>query len=133
MRRSDQRLAAVFVCYQIETTGRDADQVLDRAARNRELAVTQFCRDLVLEVDSHRQELDVLISRHSIDWTVDRIAPLELSVLRVALCEIVYRDDIPLEVSIDEAVEIAKNYCGTDSPAFINGVLGGVAKEVAAH
>ena len=61
---------------------------------------------------------------------MDRIAPLERSILRTALYEILYRPDIPDEVAIDEAVEAAKTFCGTDAPGFVNGVLGGVVRQL---
>ena len=70
--------------------------------------------------------MDELISRASEGWALDRIAPLERAILRVALYEIVHRPDVPDEVAIDEAVEAAKIYCGTEAPGFVNGVLGGV-------
>ncbi|HEX3361873.1 MAG TPA: transcription antitermination factor NusB, partial [Solirubrobacterales bacterium] len=61
-------------------------------------------------------------------WTVDRLAPLDLNVLRVALFEI-EEGETPPEVAINEAIEIAKEYCGADAPSFINGVLGAILRE----
>ena len=61
---------------------------------------------------------------------MNRIAPLERGILRVALFEILYRDDVPDEVAIDEAVETAKVYCGAEAPPFVNGILGGVMKRL---
>ena len=63
-------------------------------------------------------------------WSIDRIAPLERAILRVALLEMLHRPDIPDEVAIDEAVETAKMYCGADAPTFVNGILGGVMKRL---
>ena len=79
-------------------------------------------------VDEQGPELDALISRASEGWALDRIAPLERSILRVALYEVLHRPDVPDEVAIDEAVEAAKTFCGTDAPGFVNGVLGGVVR-----
>ena len=70
-----------------------------------------------------------LISAHARGWTLDRIAPLERSILRVALFELLHRPDVPAEVAIDEAVEAAKELCGTDAPGFVNGILGAVQRE----
>ena len=78
MRRGDQRRAAVVALYQEEVTGRPAEELLDRRAPS-------FAHELVEGVRGHRDELDALIERHSIGWTLDRIAPLERSILRVAL------------------------------------------------
>ena len=85
-------------------------------------------RELAVGVDSHREELDEEIEAHAKGWTVDRIAPLDLNVMRVALYEI-EEGLAPVEVAIDEALEIAKEYCGADAPKFINGVLGAIVRE----
>ena len=119
MRRADQRRAAVVALYQQDVTGRPAGELLDRRA-------PAFTRELVDGVSEHREELDALIERHSIGWTLDRIAPLERSVLRVALHELLHRPDVPAEVAIDEAVEAARELCSTDAPRFVNGVLAAV-------
>ncbi len=79
-------------------------------------------------MQEHGPELDALISRASEGWALERIAPLERSILRVALYEVLHRPDVPDEVALDEAVEAAKVFCGTDAPAFVNGVLGGVVR-----
>jgi transcription antitermination protein NusB len=121
MRRSDQRRDAVFALYQREVTGRPLAELLEDAK--------PFSRELADGVDAHRDELDELIAKHSKGWTLERIAPLERNIMRVALYESLHRDDIPVEVAIDEAVELAKEYCGTDAPGFVNGVLGAALAE----
>ena len=122
MRRSDQRQAAVVALYQRDVTDRQADGLLDRRA-------TAFTRELVQGVEREEPELDRLIERYSQGWTLDRIAPLERSILRVALFELLHRADVPDEVAIDEAVEQAKDLCGADAPGFINGILGAVHRD----
>ena len=122
MRRSDQRRAAVVALYQQDVTGRPMDDVLPRDA-------TLFTKELVEGVEVEREELDALIERHAEGWTLDRIAPLERNILRVALHELLHRSDIPDEVAIDEAVEQAKELCGADAPGFVNGILGAVHRE----
>jgi N utilization substance protein B len=83
-------------------------------------------------VEAHLAQLDEVIGRHAKGWTVDRIAPLDRNILRVALYEIEHREDVPTEVAIDEAIELAKAYCGADAPGFVNGVLGAAVRERAA-
>jgi N utilization substance protein B len=122
VRRSEQRRAAVVALYQEEITGRAAEELLDRRT-------PAFARELLHGVAHHREELDALIERHSIGWTLDRIAPLERSILRVALHELLHRPDVPAEVAMDEAVEAAKELCATDAPGFVNGVLASVHRE----
>jgi transcription antitermination protein NusB len=120
MRRSDQRRAAVFALYQDEVTGRAAAESLDERA--------PFAHELVAGVETNRDELDSEIARLAKGWELDRIAALEKSILRVALYELRHRQDIPDEVAIDEAVTLAKRYCGADAPAFVNGILGAAAR-----
>ena len=122
MRRSDQRRAAVVALYQNDLTGRPLEELVDRGA-------TDFTRQLVEGVVSRRDELDGLIERHSVGWTLDRIAPLERSILRVALYELLHLEEVPTEVAIDEAVEAAKELCSADAPGFVNGILGAVHRE----
>jgi transcription antitermination protein NusB len=122
VRRADQRRAAVVALYQADLTDRPAAELLGREA-------TPFTRELVEGVDADREELDALIERHARGWTLDRIAPLERGILRVALRELLHRPDVPAEVAIDEAVEAAKELCGADAPAFVNGILGAVQRE----
>ena len=124
MRRSDQRRDAVFAGYQRDVTGRPLSDLVSDAR--------PFTRELAEGVEGHRDELDERIARHARGWTVDRIAPLERNIMRVALFEIEHRDDVPVEVAIDEAIELAKEYCGADAPGFVNGVLGAVVRERAA-
>jgi transcription antitermination protein NusB len=121
MRRSDQRRAAVVALYQADVTGRPALELLDPKA-------TAFTRELAEGVLRDRAELDELIERHASGWSLDRIAPLERNILRVALHEMLHRDDVPDEVAIDEAVEAAKELCSVDAPGFVNGILGAVER-----
>jgi transcription antitermination protein NusB len=122
MRRTDQRRAAVVALYQHDVTGRPLDELVGRSTGS-------FARELVEGTAADMPQLDALIERHSVGWTLDRIAPLERNILRVALHEMLHRDDVPVEVAIDEAIEAAKELCGAEAPGFINGVLGAVEKE----
>ena len=124
-RRSEQRRAAVVALYQADVTGRPAAGLLEREA-------TPFTRELVDGVLAEQAELDELIATHSSGWTLDRIAPVERNILRVALHELRSRPDVPVEVAIDEAVEAAKELCSAEAPAFVNGILGTVARPEAA-
>ena len=139
MRRSEQRRDAVFALYQHEVTGAPIEALIergpfpdgpgDREAPVPEGPLTEFAADLVRGVEDHAAELDSHIAGAARDWAVDRIAPLERSILRVALYEILHRPDVPDEVAIDEAVEAAKELCSADAPGFVNGILGAVHRE----
>jgi N utilization substance protein B len=120
MRRSDQRREAVFASYQRDVTGRPLGELIADAK--------PLTRELAEGVDEHREELDDEIAAHAKGWAVDRIAPLDLNLMRVALYEMEFAGT-PVEVAISEAVDLAKEYCGADAPGFVNGVLGAIARE----
>ena len=110
--------------YQHDVTGHRLDTLIPRHA-------TAFTRELVDGVERERGELDSVIARHAVGWPLERIAPLERNILRVAVWELLRREDVPDEVAIDEAVEAAKELCGADAPGFLNGILGAVQRETA--
>jgi N utilization substance protein B len=128
-RRTDQRRAAVFALYQHEVTGRELDAVVERDA-------SLFTRALAHATADYAEDLDSIIERHAKGWALDRIAPLEKAIMRVALLEIVHPDaapgetPIPAEGAIDEAVETAKTFCGADAPGFVNGILAAALREI---
>ena len=123
-RRTEQRRAALVALYQADVTGRPPAELLGRDA-------TPFTRELVEGVVGEQAELDALIAAHAKGWSLDRIAPVERNILRVALHELRSRPDVPAEVAIDEAVEAAKELCSADAPGFVNGILGAVARQEA--
>jgi len=128
-RRSDQRRAAAFALYQKAVTNRELDDVLDRDASG-------FTRTLAHAADDYADELDAVIARHARGWSIDRIAPLERAIMRIALLEMLHPDvapgdqPIPPEGAIDEAVETAKRFCGADAPRFVNGILDAALTEM---
>ena len=116
MRRSDQRRAAVFALYEREVRhGPGSTQALDGAR--------PFTRELGSGGEERQDELDTEIASLARGWDLERIAALEKCIMRVALYEIHHREDVPGEVAIDEAVGLAKRYCGADAPGFVNGIL----------
>jgi N utilization substance protein B len=121
MRRADQRRAAVVALYQHEVTSRPVAEVLPKDA-------SPFTRELVDGVLTHQDEVDALIERYAQGWTLERIAPLERTILRTALYEMLHRTDVPDEVAIDEAIEAAKELCAAEAPKFVNGILGAVKR-----
>jgi transcription antitermination protein NusB len=125
VRRSEQRRAATVALYQKEVTATPLEDLLPPRA-------TEFTRELAIGVENTQSELDALIDRHSIGWPLDRIAPLERSILRVALYELLHRPDVPAEVAIDEAVEAAKELCAAEAAGFVNGILGAAQRELVA-
>jgi transcription antitermination protein NusB len=124
MRRSDQRRDAVFAIYQRDVTGRPLEDLLGEGK--------PFTKDLATGVDANLEEIDAVISENLHGWTIHRVAPLERAIMRVALFEMLHREEIPVPVSIDEAVSMARRYCGTDAPGFVNGVLSAISRKAEA-
>ena len=128
-RRTDQRRAAVFALYQHDLTGRELDELFARDA-------STFTRALAYAAQDYAEDLDAHIERHAKGWTVDRIAPLERAIMRVALLEMLHPDvapgnvPIPAEGAISEAVETAKVFCGAEAPGFVNGILAAALREM---
>jgi N utilization substance protein B len=129
VRRSDQRRAAVIALYQHDVTGRPLAETHDERD-------TPFSRALASVAADRAPELDLVIDRHSHGWPVTRIAPLEHSIMRIALVEMLHPDEIPAleaipaEGAIEEAVEMAKTFCSHDAPAFVNGVLAAALRDL---
>ena len=119
----------MFALYQHDLTGRELGETLGRSA-------SLFSRALAHAAADRAEELDAIIDRHAHGWSVQRIQPLERSILRVALIEMLHPDavpadrEIPAEGAIEEAVESAKVFCGAEAPGFVNGVLAAVLREV---
>ena len=128
-RRSDQRRAAAFALYQHDVTSRPLTDVLPAES-------SSFTRALAHAAEDHSDEADDLIGRHAKGWTIERIAPLERSIMRVALTEMLHPDvtggetPIPAEGAISEAVETAKTFCGAEAPGFVNGVLNAALQDI---
>lgn len=85
-----------------------------------------FAREIFESTVLHKDELDSYIKAKSENWTFDRIAIIDRLIIRMAICEFLYFEDIPPKVSISEAIEIAKKYSTDDSSAFVNGILDAV-------
>lgn len=95
--------------------------------------IKAFSEKLINGVVENQQYLDTVIDQYAIEWQLERIATVERNILRIALYEMIYADDTPPAVAINEALEVAKIYGGDDSPRFLNGILGKVLKELPRH
>ena len=133
MRRTEQRRAAIWALYQSDLLGRPLEETFPLDAH-------AFTKALAALVRERQPELDETIERLATGWSLQRIAPLERSILRVGLVELLHPEAvpgdqaIPPEGAIDEAVETAKRFCGAEAPAFVNGILAAALRErQAAH
>ena len=141
MTRKTAREIAIQLGFAAAATGEQPSELMERfferehydsLAREDELYAQypddrqmDYITSLVTLIDEHRDEIDGQIRRYAKGWKLERISKTALAVLRCALCEILYMDDIPNAAAINEAVELAKGYDEPDTVAFVNGVLGG--------
>lgn len=103
--------------------------IIDSKAELNEFIHDDFTETLFTVACEHLEEIDQLIRENLVNWSFDRLTKVSVAVMRIALCEMRYLDDIPLNVSINEAVELTKTYSGPEDAAFVNGVLGSIAKK----
>jgi transcription antitermination factor NusB len=124
-KRRRARELAIQVLFNMEFSPDDPDKVFDLICENfaSGKSIQPFSRELVLGVCKNRKSIDSLISRSSKNWRLERMSRLDRCILRLSAFEILFMEDIPPKVSIDEAVELGKRFGGEDSGGFINGVL----------
>ncbi|HLS36440.1 MAG TPA: transcription antitermination factor NusB [Bacillota bacterium] len=121
MKRRTAREYALKILFSMDINFKEPEEAIQDFLQTKES--DPFLNKLVKGVYSHLEQIDHVISSHLENWTIDRIATVEKTILRIAVYEIEYEDDIPKEVSINEAIEIAKKYSDEKSGKFINGVL----------
>lgn len=122
--RRKSREAAVVLLYQSDLLGKDSEEILNNE-KEFGRKIDEFTSELVIGVNKNREAIDREIVGVVENWTIDRIAIIDRNILRVAIFEMLYEKDIPLKVSVDEAIEIAKSLGQKeDTPKFINGILG---------
>lgn len=123
MNRIKQREQAFFLIFQNHFNAMKDEDAITLYNENVEL-IGDYAEKLYDGVVEKNQELEELISEFSTGWKINRIAKVNLSILKLALYEIIYVDDVPDSVAVNEAVELAKKYSSKEDSAFINGILG---------
>jgi len=131
--RTKARKRALDILFSADVRG---DEIAVALAAEAKRAVNEparqaswlYAREIVDGVIDHRDEIDEQITTHSRDWKLERMPAVDRAVLRIAAWEILYNEDVPTAVAIDEAVELAKELSTDDSPAFVHGVLARIAK-----
>ena len=131
-RRRKSREFALQVLYQLNIMKQDAIQALTQFEANflSDGETDEFLKRLVLGVLEHFPELDRLIEKYSENWRLDRINIIDRNILRMALFELLYCEEIPPKVTINEAIDLGKRYGSEDSGSFINGILDRIQNEV---
>lgn len=128
MTRRESRETAFALLFENTFTDEGMETVIENAVEGETLSPDTFAVSLAVGAANAQEELDNRIEGASHKWSVSRISRVALSVMRLSLYEILYLEDIPTSVSINEAVELAKKYGGDEDAAFVNGVLGGIVK-----
>jgi N utilization substance protein B len=118
--------------YSWEISGNEAEEVFNDLLSREELDPSSklFAGGLFKKVVENQKKIDELIKENVQHWDFSRIAVVDKNILRMGICEFLYIEDIPLKVSLDEAIELAKKYGSEDSGSFVNGVLDAIAKKI---
>jgi transcription antitermination protein NusB len=125
--RSKARKRAVDILYEADLRGRDRIELLrERVAEDTTPPVNEHTVRLVEGVAAHAARIDELIDRHAHGWSLERLPDVDRAILRMGVFELLWVDDVPDAVVLDEAVALAKALSTDDSPAYVNGVLGAV-------
>jgi N utilization substance protein B len=130
MGRHKAREIALTELYATEVGGKIEVDILDLPLSPD--SSQKFSKELTIAVQNHLNEIDSKIVTHTPEWPLHRMPVLDRIIIRLAVAEMLYFPEIPFEVAVDEAVELAKKYGDVNSPAFINGVLAAIHRESAA-
>lgn len=129
MTRKQAREEAFILIFEKQFNSDSLEDILECAVQVREIKPDSYIRSVFFGVYENLEELDGIISGNSVGWSIKRISKTALAVLRLAIYEIKYMEDIPVSVTINEAVELCKKYATKDDASFVNGILASVVKE----
>ena len=129
MARSTARKRALNTLYEADEKGQDIRSRLDEriAQPGAQPPLPDYAVEIVRGVADHRRDIDRMLNDHSTSWKVRRMHVVDRNILRIATWEIVYNDDVPDKVAIDEAINLAKTLCDDDAPSFIHGLLSAIS------
>ena len=127
--RRKARKRALDVLFEAELRGTEPVATLAERVARADPPVPEYAVELVEGVVAHRSRIDALLSTYAEGWALDRMPPVDRNLLRIGIYELLWRDDIPDAVAIDEAVELAKSLSTAESPGFVNGLLGRLQRE----
>ena len=130
MTRREEREQAFILVFQQLIDRNTIEEIIDAAEESAEIRIAEFAERLASGVEENNAVVDDKIEKNIRGWSMTRLSKVSFALLRVAIYEMMFVDSIPVSVSINEAVDLAKKYGGADDALFINGVLGSVAKEL---
>jgi N utilization substance protein B len=129
MNRKKSREQAFILVFERSFSHDTIRSIVDTAETSEDVRIEEFAEKLAAGTEEHEAELDAVIEKYIRGWTMSRLSKVSLALLRLALYEMKFEPDIPVSVSINEAVGIAKKYGGVEDAPFVNGVLGSAVKE----
>lgn len=130
MNRRKLREQAFVLIFERSFSHETTRSIIDAAEMSEEVHIGEFAEKTACGVEEHEAEIDAVIQKYIRGWTFNRLSRVSLALLRLALYEMKFEPDMPISVSINEAVSLAKKYGGAEDAPFINGVLGSAAKEI---
>lgn len=128
MTRKQAREEAFILIFEKSLNDNALEEILSLAEEVRDIKADEYVKKVFFGVFDYLDDIDTIISKNSVGWSIKRITKTALAILRLAIYEICYYDEIPVSVSINEAVELAKKYATKEDASFINGILSTVAK-----
>lgn len=130
--RREARELALGLIYEFDfREDEDVEDIFERATECRDIPKNKYIHDVFFACVRNIVDIDALIAKHSVGWRTERLTRVSRAILRLAVCELAYMDDIPTNVTINEAVELAKKYDDDKARAFINGILNAAKNELA--
>lgn len=128
-RREEREQAFILLFEKSFNDETDLSELYELALENEIVSESEFVKKLAFSAWENLDSVDAVIEKYAKGWKINRISKVALAVLRMAIGEMLYFDDIPVGVSINEAVELCKKYAAKDDASFVNGLLGSVSKE----
>ena len=131
MNRHEAREAALGLVFEKSfKLDEDAEKLYEIAMSEREIEDDEYARRVLSGVYENLEKIDALISEAAKGWKLDRMSKVSLSVMRLCVYELLFEDEIPANVSLNEAVDLAKKFDDDNAPAFVNGVLNNISKKL---
>ncbi|MDO8886519.1 transcription antitermination factor NusB [Candidatus Oleimmundimicrobium sp.] len=128
--RRRARKVALEILYQKDILDESIDEIIKaRKLAGKESKIPEFAVKLVNGVEKYRDKIDKIIKEHTDNWLIERMPIVDRNIIRIGVYEMIAEPDIPISVSINEAIELAKTYGSSESSKFVNGILGQIAKE----
>ncbi|MBP3591534.1 MAG: transcription antitermination factor NusB [Clostridia bacterium] len=130
MNRKEARENAFLLLYEgVSKKDESAEEILQKATEERDLSVNDYVKDVFFGVYTNLDALEAVIAKNLVGWKKERVSLVSMAILRLGAYEILYRDDIPEKVSINECIELSKKYDDEKTYVFVNGVLNAIAKD----